>query len=764
MLAGVFGDDVSFVDQSLGLPGVQRSFDSFSMAAAEAGRSRIYGGIHFEFSNQDGSQAGRELAAYVMQTFATEDDTQPPRIILDSRSGAVFGDNVEVDGQVLDNLSGVSSLEVSIDQGDSFALAFDERGRFSIIPNLQLDGSSDGLHHLTLVATDAQGNESEPLDYLFTLDTRAPQIEIDSPSLNANLDSQSRLRGTARSTGSSIVQLAYQFSGQPRVPVPFEPVTGSFDVSLNLSRLPAGSTTLTVFTMDAAGHTASVDRNLTLTERIPFEVERLLPVSGAFDVGSTFRPQVFFSRPVNPQTLTSSNFYASGPNGQKLDATIVPAEDGSFAWLFLDQPMPGRSRITVTVSGSTILAAGDGVALDGDRDGVPGGTMSYSFSTVSLTPLIGTSLSGKVVDPGADLKPMTRDDLLAGPDQRQHTADDIFLLPIVGVKVFIVGLENQAVFTDAEGNFSFASVPAGNVKLAVDGRTASNSPTGVYFPEMVMDLNLEPGRANTVMGSMGSLEEQKANRDRQELYLPRVPNSILQSVDGSTTTMIGVDAVAAPNLTANQRANLSIEVQPGSLRDQQGNLLGTGQVGISTVPPELVREMLPPGLLQHTFDITVQAPGISNFSAPAPMTFPNTFAAPAGTQLNFLSFDHTTGRLVIEGTATVSADGSSVRTDPGTGITHPGWHGLTPQGSDTQPNSCDVSGIDLIEDEAAPILGTSTSGQASFAAPAKPQLLLSGHDKDYLFTNDRDGEEALTFLVTEPESCAKIVPSKLRSR
>jgi hypothetical protein len=57
------------------------------------------------------------------------------------------------------------------------------------------------------------------------------------------------------------------------------------------------------------------------------------------------------------------------------------------------------------------------------------------------------------------------------------------------------------------------------------------------------------------------------------------------------------------------------------------------------------------------------------------MTFPNVMNSPPGTQLSFLSFDHTTGRLVIDGTATVSADGLSVTTDPGQGITHPGWHG-----------------------------------------------------------------------------------------
>ena len=114
---------------------------------------------------------------------------------------------------------------------------------------------------------------------------------------------------------------------------------------------------------------------------------------------------------------------------------------------------------------------------------------------------------------------------------------------------------------------------------------------------------------------------------------------------------------------------LTIQVAPNSLIGVDGSHLNTGQVGISTVPSELVRDMLPPGVLQHTFDITVQAPGIATFSTPAPMTFPNVFNATPGTQLNFLSFDHTTGRLVIEGTARVSPDGLSVTTDPGTGVT-----------------------------------------------------------------------------------------------
>ncbi len=47
------------------LPGVTRSYDSLSEAAMEAGRSRIYAGIHFQFSNVTGRETGIAIADYV---------------------------------------------------------------------------------------------------------------------------------------------------------------------------------------------------------------------------------------------------------------------------------------------------------------------------------------------------------------------------------------------------------------------------------------------------------------------------------------------------------------------------------------------------------------------------------------------------------------------------------------------------------------------------------------------------------------------------
>ena len=62
----VFGrDDVPFTAPSDGTPGVTRSFDGLWQAAQEAGQSRIYGGIHWQYDNQGGLASGRAVAEHV---------------------------------------------------------------------------------------------------------------------------------------------------------------------------------------------------------------------------------------------------------------------------------------------------------------------------------------------------------------------------------------------------------------------------------------------------------------------------------------------------------------------------------------------------------------------------------------------------------------------------------------------------------------------------------------------------------------------------
>ncbi len=70
VLACFFGtDEVPFSSQSEAAQPVTRSFSRFSAAAREAGMSRIYGGIHYDFDNEEGLTCGRLIAEYVCRNF-----------------------------------------------------------------------------------------------------------------------------------------------------------------------------------------------------------------------------------------------------------------------------------------------------------------------------------------------------------------------------------------------------------------------------------------------------------------------------------------------------------------------------------------------------------------------------------------------------------------------------------------------------------------------------------------------------------------------
>ncbi len=679
ILTAYFGDDQPFSTTSLGLPGVTRDFTSFNQAAEEASVSRIYGGIHYSFSGEDGLASGRAVAQEVLDLFSVADDTRAPQIIfLSPPDATTTSTNPLVQGWVIDNLAGVASAEVRVNDGTFVPLTLDADGRFQFQPALSLDGTGDGTHVLRFRALDKAGLQSGEFAFTFTLDTQRPSIAVTSPAPMQNITATQRLEGTASGTGSNLIALTYQIDGRPPMPINFSPTGGGFSQSLDLSRIEPGEHNLTVTARDAAGLETTSTIQFTLGAMIPLTVSSHTPLSGASDVGSTFRPQVFFSRPINPLTLNATNFFAVDTTGSALPATIVPAQDGSFAWLFFQNPMPGGSVITIHVDGETILAA-DGTKLDANGNGTPGGRLQYSFSTVSLAVIPNTTIAGTVADTGPDLKPMSSDDTRAGADQVLGTADDLYLLPIAGVKIYVFGREHETVLTDASGQFVLENVPTGNVKLVVDGLHATNAPAGHYFPELTMDMRVEPGRENLVMEGMA--KDLGGAAGIRGVFLPRLRSDILQPLADDQSTTIMVNSSSATGLTAEQRQHLSITVQPGSIVDPSGQPLADPRVGLSTVPREYVLDMLPNGLIEKGFVFTVQSPGAGTFTTPAAMTVPNTFNAPPGTKLYLMSADHMTGQLVIEGTATVHASGAYLSTDPGVGVVHPGWHVLTPPGT-----------------------------------------------------------------------------------
>ncbi len=69
ILADFFGtDDITFTTSAEGVILPDRTFTSFSQASAEAADSRLYGGIHWRYDNEDGLVGGRAVGHYVYDT------------------------------------------------------------------------------------------------------------------------------------------------------------------------------------------------------------------------------------------------------------------------------------------------------------------------------------------------------------------------------------------------------------------------------------------------------------------------------------------------------------------------------------------------------------------------------------------------------------------------------------------------------------------------------------------------------------------------
>ncbi len=79
-LSIVFGKNYRFTDHTYDYLGMKpRSFRSFDAMAKEAGMSKLYGGIHYQFSIETGLQQGREVAQNISAILLNNGKPVPPK-------------------------------------------------------------------------------------------------------------------------------------------------------------------------------------------------------------------------------------------------------------------------------------------------------------------------------------------------------------------------------------------------------------------------------------------------------------------------------------------------------------------------------------------------------------------------------------------------------------------------------------------------------------------------------------------------------------
>jgi hypothetical protein len=213
--------------------------------------------------------------------------------------------------------------------------------------------------------------------------------------------------------------------------------------------------------------------------------------------------------------------------------------------------------------------------------------------------------------------------------------------PILGVSV---RLEETALMTrtDDTGRFTIAGAPVGRVRMIVDGGTAERPGT---WPSLEYELVTIPGQDNTV---------------GMPIYL--LPIDLARGVF--------VDETRGGTISLEDLPGFSLTIAPGSATFPGGSK--SGVVSVTLVHADKV-PMVPNFGQQPRFIVTIQPAGV-RFDPPAAMTMPNVEGLAPGEVTEMYSFDHDLGMFVSIGTATVSPDGSVLRSDPGVGVIEGGWH------------------------------------------------------------------------------------------
>ncbi len=400
-------------------------------------------------------------------------------------------------------------------------------------------------------------------------------------------------------------------------------------------------------------------------------IQETSPVNGEDGVSVTRETVIRLSRPLAPDTVLTTNHLFARLADRRLLSRVDLSSDRRTATLFYLEPLPGSTHLVVVFDPQG-LADEQGLPLDPDGDGQPGGIGLVAFDTLSIAPVSGTEVYGRVF--ASELQP--------GPD----TGTNAIQRPLAGVTITVDGMEESLrATTDAGGNFRLLNCPAGRFFVHIDGRTAPASqwPAGDYYPVVGKVWEGVPGSPMPAAGT-------------GEIFLPLIRQGTLQPVSLIQDTRI----TFPPRVVADNPAlaGVSLLVPANSLFSDNGTR--GGQVGIAPVPPDRLPGPLPPGL-DFPLVITIQTDGPQNFDRPVPVCFPNLpdprtgEVLPPGARSAIWSFNHDTGEWEVVGPATVSEDGRLVCSDPGVGIRQPGWHGTLPgcPGTAKPPEKCDCAAI-----------------------------------------------------------------------
>ncbi len=601
-------------------------------------------------------------------TFALTVDTVLPTFSL-ATANTQLNIGAKLQGSIDGNGSAIDRVSYRFGNGAEIAVPVNVQGQF----NADFDfGGLSGTQNLILTAIDVAGN--------VTTTTTIVTINTDNTLPRAALSSQA-------STVANYLELAFDkpvtdesFSadkyslklvdGSQEISISSIQKLSSTQVRVNLATpLAIGNYQLAL----AAGITDTVGNVTTETQAIDLRsaapAVTISPADGEERISLSRDTVIRFGKKIDPATVNSDSFYLVA-NGERVAGRIKVSSTEEFATFFYDAPLPAATSIRVVVDGNKIIGR-DGLAVDGDGNGAPGGIVSGDFSTLPITPIPGTEVWGYVYD-----------SYNKNPDGSN--------IPLKNVTIRLDSLPDVTATTDDQGYFILKNLPASDFFVYIDGAKASGLATVSQYAGLGKALHSVPGQSTQLF----------ANGQTFNIYLPPMAVSDIQTLSTATDTNVGFGPAAQaflqqsfPNVDADLWKQVQVTFKAGSAQDDAGT--AATQATIIPVDPSRLPAPLPAGA-DPKLVISIQAGGANGFNreaqggstsfdVPAALQFPNLDGLKPGDKSLFWSFDHDAGEWVIIGTGTVSLDGKVIVSDPGVGVLSPGWHF-------TQPGGCGGSG------------------------------------------------------------------------
>ena len=625
ILSALLGDNISFTTNSLGTPGIYRTFSNFTSAANEAGISRIYGGIHFNFSNVDGLATGRNVGNYILQNALA------PVITLTTLSNNSTLENVPADSLIgaFNTTSESNRFTYSLVTGDGST----DNVAFTLIDNqLHIVGSPDfetkSSYSIRVRTTDRDGSYAEKIFTISILDVNenpnplaiAAQLQQDTGSNSTDkITSNPAITGTVAAEGT-IVELKAGFGTTASFDILSNYSNGNFTLDANRLNQIAGGTltdgpkTLKISAMDNLGNLNFIDIGFTLDRNAP-----LLPSFGL--------APAFDTSPVGDSQTTAANVTLTGQTEANTTVTLLVAGQttgtsatadssgkfaianvvlniGTNAFTVEAKDIAGNiSTFATTVTRAEIppeviqLSVKPGEQLKIDAKVVFGKTANFSLFSDSFQDAFRRNLPVSMLQGDGTLtfKPtpdqvgtyqfnlIARDgstvitqefnlNVVADPNTTTRISGVIKNTDGVGLQGVVVAIGNFSVTTSSDGSFivTLPEAPPNGTALIIQPGQELN---GVVYPSIAEPLPLLLG--HDVYGNVANIID-------RPIYLPAIDVANAQTINPNINQTITSAAIPGS----------SVFVAANSLFDREGYPY-IGQLSITTVPTALTPAALP---------------------------------------------------------------------------------------------------------------------------------------------------------------------------